>query len=76
MVREGHRLLSQQVKWRLCQIERDPAQITGLVDTIIAADEDLRTKADILASIPLSRRCKHVLPSRGHSQSHRLCDPD
>ena len=39
-------------KRRLSQIERDLSQIADLVDTIIAADEELRTKADILVSIP------------------------
>jgi transposase len=34
------------------QIERDLSRIADLVDTIIAADEELRAKADILASIP------------------------
>ena len=47
-----HRLLSQQIKRRLSQVERDLTQIADLVDTIIAADESLRKKADILASIP------------------------
>lgn len=47
-----HRLLSQQIKRRLSQIERDLSQIADLVDTIIAADTELRAKADILVSIP------------------------
>jgi len=47
-----HRLLSQQIKRRLSQIERDLSQVSDLVDTIIAADEALRGKADILVSIP------------------------
>ena len=47
-----HRLLSQQIKRRLSQIERDLSQVADLVDTIIAADEELRAKADILVSIP------------------------
>lgn len=48
----NHRLLSQQIKRRLSQIERDLSQITDTVDTIIAADEKLRAKANILVSIP------------------------
>jgi len=52
MSREGHRLLSQQIKRRLSQIERDLSQISDLVDTIIAADGELRAKADIPVSIP------------------------
>jgi len=47
-----HRLLSQQIKRRLNQIDRDLSQIADLVDTIIAADQELRAKADILVSIP------------------------
>lgn len=47
-----HRLLSQQIKRRLIQIERDLSQIAALVDTIIAADTELRAKAEILVSIP------------------------
>jgi hypothetical protein len=45
-------LLTRQIKRRLSQIERDLSRIADLVDTTIAADEKLRTKADILASIP------------------------
>lgn len=52
MSREGHRLLSQQINRRLSQIERDLSQIADLVDTIIAADEHLRRRSDILMSIP------------------------
>jgi transposase len=47
-----HRLLSQQIQRRLSQIERDLSQVSDLVDTIIAADAELRAKADILVSIP------------------------
>jgi transposase len=47
-----HRLLSQQIKRRSSQIERDLSQVSDLVDTIIAADAELRAKADILQSIP------------------------
>jgi transposase len=45
-------LLTQQIKRRLSQIERDLSRIADLVDTTIAADEKLRAKADILVSIP------------------------
>lgn len=48
----AHRLLSQQIKRRLGQIERDLSQIADLVDRTIAADDALRAKADILVSIP------------------------
>ena len=47
-----HRLLSQQIKRRLNQIDRDLSQGAGLVDTIIAADQELRAKVDMLVSIP------------------------
>ena len=47
-----HRLLSQQIKRRLRQIKRDLSQIADNVDTIIAADKELRAKADILVNIP------------------------
>ncbi|WP_206338606.1 hypothetical protein [Antarcticimicrobium sediminis] len=45
-------MLSQQIKRQLSQIDRDLLQIADLVDTIIAADQKLRAKADILVSIP------------------------
>jgi len=44
--------LSQQIKRRLRQIERDLSQIADLVDRTIAADDELRARADILVSIP------------------------
>lgn len=47
-----HWLLSRQIKRRLSQIERDLSQVADLLDTIIAADAELRAKADILMSIP------------------------
>lgn len=47
-----HRSLSQQIKRRLSQIERDLSQIADLVDSHIAADVELRAKTDILVSIP------------------------
>ena len=45
-------MLSQQIKRRLSQIERDLSQVADLVDSIIAADAELRAKADILVRIP------------------------
>lgn len=36
----------------MSQIDRDLSQIADLVDSIIAADTELRAKADILVSIP------------------------
>jgi len=47
-----HRLLSQQMKRRINQIERDLSQIADLVDTIIVSGAELRAKADILISVP------------------------
>ena len=47
-----HRLLCQQIRRRLNQIASDLSQIADVRDTIIAADEDLRAKADILTRIP------------------------
>ena len=50
-VATNHRVLTQQIKRRLSQTERDLARIADLVDMIIAADEELRAKAAILVSI-------------------------
>ncbi len=47
-----HRLLSQQIKRRLKQIERDLSKVAETIDAIVAADKDLRARADILTSIP------------------------
>lgn len=47
-----HSLLTKQIKRRLKQIERDLSQIEKAIDAIVAADEDLRLRSDILTSIP------------------------
>ncbi|WP_245540864.1 IS110 family RNA-guided transposase [Octadecabacter antarcticus] len=47
-----HRMLSQQIKRRLKQIERDLSQVTEAIDTIVAADKDLAVRTEILTSIP------------------------
>jgi len=47
-----HRSLSQQLKRRLRQIERDFSKIADLVDTTIEEDVELRARAEILVSIP------------------------
>lgn len=47
-----HTLLSRQIKRRLKQIERDLCQISAMTDAIVAADEDLAARAEILTSIP------------------------
>ena len=47
-----HRMLSQQFKRRLKQIERDLSQVTEAIDAIVAADKDLAVRAEILTSIP------------------------
>ena len=47
-----HELLLRQIKRRLKQIERDLSQVADLIDAIVAADTDLRARADILTSIP------------------------
>lgn len=47
-----HSLLSQQIKRRLKQIERDLTQVAQAIDAIVAADEDLAARAEILTSIP------------------------
>ncbi len=52
MLREGHSLLSRQIKRRLKQIERDLSQVAEAIDAIVAADKELRVRADILISIP------------------------
>ena len=52
MSREGHTLLGRQIKRRLKQIERDLCQISAMTDAIVAADEDLAARAEILTSIP------------------------
>ena len=53
MSREGtHRLITRQIKRRLKQIERDLCQVAEGIDAIVAADEDLASRAEILTSIP------------------------
>ena len=52
MSREGHSLLSRQIKRRLKQVERDLSQVAEAIDAIVAADNELRVRADILMSIP------------------------
>jgi len=52
----------------LTQIERDLSQVTEAIDAIVAADNELRVRADILMSIPPSRTFKHVLPGSGTLQ--------
>lgn len=47
-----HKLLTLQIKRRLAQIERDLCQVTDEIDAIVAADEDLAARAEILTSIP------------------------
>lgn len=47
-----HKLLARQIKRRLTQIERDLRQVADVIDAIIEADEGLRMRANILASIP------------------------
>ena len=47
-----HRMLSQQIKRRLKQIERDLWQVSEAIDAIVAADKDLAVRAEILTSIP------------------------
>jgi transposase len=47
-----HSLLSRQIKRRLKQIERDLSQVAEAIDAIVAADKELRVRADILISIP------------------------
>lgn len=47
-----HKLLTQQIKRRLKQIERDLCQVADQIDAIVAADEDLAARAEILKSIP------------------------
>jgi transposase len=46
-----HRMLSQQIKRRLKQIERDLSQVTEAIDAIVAADKNLAVRAEILTSI-------------------------
>ncbi|WP_026479053.1 IS110 family transposase [Ahrensia sp. 13_GOM-1096m] len=48
----SHKLLSQQIGRRLKQIERDLSQVATAIDAIVAADNDLRQRAEILMSIP------------------------
>ena len=45
-------LLTQQIKRRLKQIERDLSQVAKTIDAIVAADKDLAARAEILTSIP------------------------
>jgi transposase len=47
-----HGLLIRQVKHRLKQIERDLGQVADGIDAIVAADENLAARAEILTSIP------------------------
>ena len=47
-----HSLLSRQIKRRLKQVERDLSQVAEAIDAIVAADNELRVRADILMSIP------------------------
>ena len=47
-----HKLLTLQIKRRLKQIERDLCQVADQIDAIVAADEDLAARAEILKSIP------------------------
>ena len=46
------KLLARQINRRLKQIEHDLGQVADAIDAIVEADEDLRTRADILTSIP------------------------
>uniref|UniRef100_UPI001E612CD4 transposase n=3 Tax=Pseudorhodobacter antarcticus TaxID=1077947 RepID=UPI001E612CD4 len=50
--RDHTQLLTLQIKRRLAQIERDLCQVTDEIDAIVAADEDLAARAEILTSIP------------------------
>jgi transposase len=47
-----HRMLSQQFKRRLKQIEHDLSQVTEAIDAIVVAEKDLAVRAEILLSIP------------------------
>lgn len=47
-----HSLLTRQIKRRLKQIEHDLSQVSETIDAIVAADKELRVRADILTSIP------------------------
>jgi len=47
-----HKLLTLQIKQRLKQIERDICKVAEMVDAIVAADEVVAARADILTSIP------------------------
>jgi len=56
MSREGHSLLSRQIKRRLTQIERDLSHVTEAIEAIVAADEDLGARAEILTSMSSALR--------------------
>lgn len=47
-----HSLLIRQIKSRLKQIERDLPQLSEAIDAIVAADEELQKRSEILTSIP------------------------
>lgn len=47
-----HSLLSQQIRRRLKQIECDLSQVSETIDAIVAANKELRARAEILTSIP------------------------
>ena len=70
-----HSLLSRQIERRLKQIERDLSQVSEAIDAIVAADRELRLRADILISIP------GIAPSQAFSMpcqatDNSLCDSD
>lgn len=47
-----HSLLTQQIKRRLKQIDRDLSQVAETIDAIVETDKELRARSDILTSIP------------------------
>jgi transposase len=56
MSREGHSLLSRQIKRRLTQIERDLSHVIEAIEAIVAADEDLAARAEIPTSMSSALR--------------------
>jgi transposase len=71
-----HSLLSQQIKRRLRQIERDLTQVTEAIDDIVVADKNLVARAEILMSIPPLAHASMCCRAAGHRQGNSLCDPD
>jgi len=63
-----HPLLKTQFALRLTQIERDTAQTNATIEAVVAADQDLAARAEILTSIP------GIAPSRVFSKPEKTTD--